>query len=277
MNTRNQQIQKQYDLNGLYEEILNRLKQQGKSPGNISRSDIAGVDEFHVRGAEVTKELVAEFDFHNLNVLDVGCGIGGPARMLADEFNCTVSGIDMSPEYINTANMLTDLVGLSGSIDFVQGDALDLPYTNESFDAVWTQHVQMNIEDKTEFYTEIHRVLKPGGSLIYYDIFQKNEGDITHPVPWADTADVSFLHTIANMQNILNELGFENKSSKNQTVDGIFFFEKLFEKIQKDGPPKLGLNVLMGASTKEKLGNVMKALKGEQIELESGIYTKPTN
>ena len=166
MNDRNSRIENQYNVSGLFGEIIDRLSQQGIYLKNVSRSDIAGVDEFHVRGASVSKELAKEFDFTDLDVLDVGCGIGGPARMLADEFNCTVSGSDMSHEFIRTAQKLSEIVNHQGRTHFVQGDALNLPYDAGAFDVVWTQHVQMNIENKDRFYSEIGRVLNKNGRLI---------------------------------------------------------------------------------------------------------------
>jgi ubiquinone/menaquinone biosynthesis C-methylase UbiE len=270
----NIRIENQYHLPGLFEEILDRLKEQGVDLKNITRSNISGVDELHVRGAEVSKELVGQFNINDLRVLDVGCGIGGPSRMLADDYNCIVSGIDMSHEFIRTAQKLTELIKLNGTTEFVQGDALDLPYRDASFDVVWTQHVQMNIENKKKFYSEISRVLKNGGSLIYYDIFKKNKEDVNYPVPWADNKSVSFLGTISNMENILKELGFSKTQTTDQSEMAVAFFKDVFEKIKMHGPPKLGLNVLMGASTKEKLGNVLKGLEENKIELQSGIYKK---
>ncbi len=267
-------IENQYHLPGLFEEILDRLQEQGIDVNNITRSHISGVDELHVRGAEVSKELVGQFNINGLRVLDVGCGLGGPGRMLADEYNCHVSGIDMSHEFIRTAQKLSELVKINGTTDFVQGDALDLPYDNGSFDVVWTQHVQMNIENKKKFYSEINRVLKCGGSLIYYDIFKKNKEDVNYPVPWADDKSVSFLGTISKMENILKELGFSKTQTTDQSEMAIAFFNDAFEKMKIHGPPKLGLNVLMGVSTKEKLGNVLKGLEENKIELQSGIYKK---
>jgi len=274
MKERNKLIEDQYHLPGLFEEILDRLKEQGIDFNHISRSNISGVDEFHVRGAEVSKELMGQFDINGLRVLDVGCGLGGPSRMLADEYKCHVSGIDMSHEFIRTAQKLSELVRINGTTDFVQGDALDLPFKNGSFDVVWTQHVQMNIENKKKFYSEIKRVLKNGGSLIYYDIFKKNKEDVNYPVPWADDKSVSFLGTISNMENILNELDFSKTQTADQSELAIAFFKDVFGKMKIHGPPKLGLNVLMGASTKEKLGNVLKSLQENKIELQSGIYKK---
>jgi ubiquinone/menaquinone biosynthesis C-methylase UbiE len=274
MHDLNAQIQDQYRVTGLFEDIVKRLGEQGVDLENVSRSDIAGIDELHLRGAEVSKELVSAFDFNHLRVLDVGCGIGGPARMLADEFNCDVSGIDMSREFIGTAQKLSGLIKMNGKTDFVHGNALDLPFENGVFDVVWTQHVQMNIEDKRTFYSEIYRVLKDNGALVYFDIFSTNSDAIYYPVPWANDASRSFLTTISSMEGILKVLQFAKIQSIDQTFGAIQFLKNAFEKIKKEGPAKLGINVVMGSSTKEKLGNVFKALQEGKIELQSGIYRK---
>ncbi len=274
MNNINSLIENQYNLPGLYEEILSRLKELGVDLENVSRSSIAGVDEFHVRGSQVSEELVKEVNIRGFTVLDVGCGLGGPSRMLADEFDCNVYGIDMSEEYIRTAKKLSELVRLDEKTNFVKGNALELPYENRFFDVVWTQHVQMNVEDKNKFYAEISRVLKDDGILVYYDIFKINNKDLIYPVPWANDPSVSFLGTTSNMDNILKKLGFANNQKTNQSDKAIEFLKNLFEKIKKNGPPKLGLNVLMGTSTKEKLGNILTGIEDGAIELQSGVYKK---
>jgi SAM-dependent methyltransferase len=274
MEALNTLIENQYHTPGLYEDILKRLEEQEISMDSVSREDIAGVDEIHVRGAEISRELAGQMKLDNSRILDVGCGIGGPSRMLADEYNCQVTGIDLSHEYIRTAKGLSELLGLQDKTDFIQSNALELPFENGSFDVVWTQHVQMNISHKLKFYSEIERVLSEHGTFIYYDIFRTESGEVNFPVPWADDASMSFLGTTSNMDDILESLCFKNLHTSDQTDKGIIFLQDLFEKLKMNGPSKLGLNVLMGSSTKEKLVNILKGLEEKQIILQSGIYKK---
>ena len=267
-------IENQYYTSELFEDIIERLKGQEVNLNQVSRDHLAGVDEIHLRGAEVSKEIVRELGLGDSKLLDIGCGIGGPSRMLADEFNFKVTGIDISHEYIRTAQKLSELVRLEHKTKFIQADALELPFGKGSFDVVWTQHVQMNIHDKVKFYSEIERVLSDNGTFIYYDIFKQENGDVDYPVPWANNPSISFLETISTMNGILTDLGFTKMQSTDQTAKASQFLLGLFEKIKLNGPPNLGLNVLMGSSTKEKLGNILKGLEEEKIVLQSGIYKK---
>lgn len=267
-------IEKQYHKPKLYEDIVERLEIQGIDLNDVSRDDILGVDEFHVRGAEVSKELAAQVGIKDATVLDIGCGIGGPCRMLVDEFNCNVTGVDIYHEYVRTAQKLSNLVKLNNSLEFVQANALNLPFENETFDFVWTQHAQMNINDKIKFYSEIKRVLTDKGTFIYYDIFKNGDKDVDYPVPWANDPLISFLATTNDIDHLLRQLDFKKVESTDQTEKGIQFFENLLDRINKFGPPVLGLNVLMGESTKTKLVNLLNGLKEKKIVLQSGIYKK---
>ena len=274
MENLNQNIKNHYLKEELYEDILNRLKEHGIDLNELKRSDIAGVDEFHVRGAAVSKELAESINLQGATVLDVGCGLGGPCRMLADEYNCQVTGLDLSNEYIRTAKELSKLVKLDSKTSFIQGDATSLPFEDNTFDVVWTQHVQMNIPKKEKFYSEISRVLKSGGHFLYYEVLKKGDGEINFPMPWASSSEISFLFKETEMDNFLTQFGLKRVQSFDQTQHGIDFLNTLFTKLKKFGPPKIGLNALMGDTTKLKLINVIGHLNSGELELKSGVYKK---
>ncbi|MDY0342191.1 MAG: methyltransferase domain-containing protein [Lentimicrobium sp.] len=268
------QIENFYSPPDLYDDIIHWLKERGVNLNKVSRKDIAGVDEFHVRGAEVSRELAEIANISSSRLLDIGCGIGGPCRMLADEFDCDAIGIDLSPEYVETANRLSALVGLSHNTKFIQGNATNLPFQDNIFDAVWTQHLQMNIRDKLQFYNEITRVLNNNGVFIYYEVFKKGDGEVNYPMPWADKSKISFLEESSQMNTILEQLGLIKQQSTDQTEPGIKILERLIIRILKYGVPKFGLNVLMGVSTQDKISNLLSGLKEGKIHLESGIYKR---
>lgn len=274
MENLNKNIENHYLKEELYEDIVNRLKEQDIDLNDVKRSDIAGADEFHVRGAAVSKELAESITLEGATVLDVGCGLGGPCRMLADEYNCQATGIDLSNEYIRTAKELSKLVKLDSKTSFIQGDATSLPFNDNTFDVVWTQHVQMNIPDKNKLYSETSRVLKPGGHFLYYDILKKGEGKVNYPMPWASTSDMSFLFKETDMDEYLTQYGLTKEQSNDQTQAGVNFFNALVAKLKEFGPPKMGLNVLMGETTKPKLMNLLGHLKSGELELKSGVYKK---
>ena len=275
MSSLNSKIERHYLKEGLYDEILLRLTQLNIDLNRVKRTDISGVDEFHVRGSEVSKELALSIKMEGLKVLDMGSGLGGPGRMLADQFDCDVVGIDLSSEFVKTASALSKLVGLDQKTNFIHGSATSLPFADDTFDVVWTQHVQMNIREKQKFYGEAYRVLKPKGYFLYYDIFTNNTGTITYPMPWADHESLSFLIKNSEVESILNNLGFSKISTTDQTEAGIDFFKSLFAKIETSGPPKMGLSLLMGESTLSKLSNLSNHLQKGLLRLESGIYQKP--
>ena len=267
-------VQSHYFVSELYNNILDKLKTIGVDLNNVKRTDLSSVDEFHVRGLEVSKELAQQITSSNLKVLDVGCGLGGPARMIADEKGCTVTGLDLSQEFINTAKALSKLVNLDSKTTFLKADALDLPFERNSFDIVWTQHVQMNIFEKKKFYSEIFRVLKTGGKFLYYDIFKSSDNDINYPMPWASRQDLSHLINIAELEKILNSIGFNSFSKKNQTDAGLGSIKQMLSHIKEFGPPIMGLNVLMGKDTKQKILNAFNHFDQGDLQLWSGFAEK---
>jgi ubiquinone/menaquinone biosynthesis C-methylase UbiE len=267
-------VEAHYYRNDLYNSILSRLTEMGLDPSSIAREDISGMDELHVRGAEVSEEMGAFVDFAHKKVLDVGSGLGGPARMLAEKYGSIVTGIDLCEQFVDTANRISKLLGIEDNTSFIKANALDLPFESNCFDIVWTQHVQMNIKDKKRFYSEIYRVLKTGGYFVYYDIFRKNKEEIQYPMPWSNTSDMSFLFTKKELSEILKALGLENKRSIDQTNAGIMFFKQMKERKELNDNDFTAMNSAMGEDINSKLMNLLMHLENGILELESGVYKK---
>jgi ubiquinone/menaquinone biosynthesis C-methylase UbiE len=260
-------IASHYAFNDLYEAIINIIG------ARVTRKDITAIDEFHVRGQEVSLELATAAGLQpGMRILDAGCGLGGSCRLLADEFGCEVTGIDITEDYIRTAGRLSALTGLQHKTRFVHGSVLSLPFDNKSFDVVVTQHVQMNIADKKTFYAEIARVLKNCGRFIYYDVLSNNHLPVQYPVPWAPDESISYLITSQQLHHLLTETGFDNLQVTNETVKGITFFNNLFNRINQKGLPALGLHMLMGEDAMEKMTNLHSSLIEGRVVLESGIW-----
>ncbi|HEY1202573.1 MAG TPA: class I SAM-dependent methyltransferase [Niastella sp.] len=262
-----------YAYNNLYEAILNALSNAGVPANKVTRKDITAIDEFHVRGQQVSLELAAAAGLQpGMHILDAGCGLGGTCRLLADEFDCDVTGIDITEDYIRTAARLSELTGLQHKTRFVHGSVLSLPFENNSFDVVFTEHVQMNIADKKTFYAEIARVLKTGGRFVYYDILSNGQQPVKYPVPWAPDDSISFLITSQQLHTLLREAGFNNIQITNETAKGIAFFNNLFNRIEQKGLPPLGLHMLVGL---DKMRNLYSNLIDGACVLESGIFENP--
>jgi len=269
------QVVKHYSRSDLFETIIQKLKDSGIERDKITQKDISAVDEFHIRGAEATHELITESGINkDSKILDVGCGIGGPARMIAFETGCKVTGIDLTEDFIRTAKLLSELVNLDDLTEFICADATKLPFNDESFDIVWTQHAQMNIKEKDKLYSEIFRVLKKGGKFIYYDIFCTGNEPLYYPLPWAEESTISHLITVHEYADLLNETGFKEIKISEKTERSINFFRETFDKLVKEGPPKVGLNLLMKETAVEKLKNLLRNLTENKAAVQSGIYQK---
>ncbi len=271
----NEAVQTHYGRPDVGSVILAALEKAGKALDQLTPEDLAPVDEFHIRGRAATLELARAAGLDaNKHVLDVGSGIGGTSRCLAMEFGCRVTGIDLTDEYCRTAEMLSSKVGLADLVDFRQGDATDLPFDDGVFDVVWTEHVAMNIPDKTRLYEEMHRVLKPGGTLAIYDVLAGPSGMVLFPVPWARTPDTSFLVQPNELRRLLEDAGFTISEWSDTTEAAHEWFMALAEKIRKEGFPLLGFHLLMGTDFREMAQNQGRNLQERRIVLGQVVARK---
>ena len=275
MSDRDRRISDHYTQRNLGESILAALRRMGKDVNALVPEDLAAVDEFHDRGREGTAELAKQVSpREEWSVLDVGCGLGGSARFLAHAYGCRVTGLDLTEEYCRVATLLSKHTGLEDKVGFQQGSALEMPFDSESFQLAWTEHAQMNIEDKETLYGEIRRVLKPGGKFAFHDIFAGEGGDPYFPAPWADDPAISSLITPGRLRPLLQSIGFDIHYWENRTVAGRNWFVNKLETLRKTGPPPLGFHLLMGGNAREKMENNLRNLQENRIVLIQAVLEK---
>jgi ubiquinone/menaquinone biosynthesis C-methylase UbiE len=270
-------INKHYGHKNLSEKIIMALKLAGKDIKSLTVDDIATFDEFHLGGRPETRKLARLVSLEQgLEVLDIGCGVGGPARTLAAEFGCRISGLDLSDEFCQAAKMLTELVGLSDRVSFYQGNALELPFHKESFQVVWTQHVSMNIKEKGLFYQEICRVLRPGGRLVFHDVFQGPGGELHFPVFWAGKPSLSFLSTPEEARQLLQECGFRELQWQDISETSLEVARKgqaVFNNPGAGSPP-LGINVIVADDVPAKVANMVQNLEEKRMVVIQAVFMR---
>lgn len=270
-----ERVKQHYTVSSLATLILDALEKAGKDPSHLGVEDLAPLDEFHIRGRQATLDLAraAKIDSQH-SVLDVGSGLGGPARCLASRFGCRVTGIDLTDEYCQAARLLSERTGLAHLVRFEQGDALRMPFADASFDAVWTEHVAMNIADKPSLYREMNRVLKPGGTLAIYDVCGGLGGPVHFPVPWARSPEGSWLVSPEQLRSLVMDAGFTIADWHDTTALARDWFAALAEKVKRDGPPPLSWSMLMGSDFPAMVQNQRRNLEEGRISLIQLVATK---
>lgn len=254
-------VSRHYGRGDVKTRILDALKAAGADPDRLKLEDLAPVDEFHIGGRAATQYVLAKMPLKTeQHVLDIGCGIGGAARYLASAHGCRVTGIDLTPEYIDAANTLTECVGLADRVRFEVASALGLPFEDRSFDAAITFHVAMNIKDRPALYREAARVLKREATFGVYDVMKGTRDGVRYPTPWADTPETSHLTSPDEMQALLEEAGFSVVEVEDRTAQGIEFFRQRLTP-SPGGPPPVGLHLLLGPEARTKFENVLKGLE----------------
>ncbi|HZK90704.1 MAG TPA: methyltransferase domain-containing protein [Stellaceae bacterium] len=205
------------------------------------------LDHFHGRGVAATKELVGLLQPQpGEHLLDIGSGIGGPARWFAAHCGVCVTGIDLTPEFCAAAEALNRATGLADRVTIKNGSALALPVPDDAFDRAYSQNVVMNIADKSGFYREAFRALKPGGRLALSNLCRGGAGEFLYPVPWAETAATSFLATPDEMRADLMAAGFEIVSFEDTTAQTLPAAIRNRERLERDGLGALGTHLIMG-------------------------------
>lgn len=264
------EIRAHYDPAGLFDRIKAALATIAREDQKLAVAQLAPFDQFHIRGMDATTELAGPAGVDSwTRVLDIGCGIGGPARHLGAAFGCMVTGIDLSPSFIETATYLTARCGLSDRINFQVGDALHLPFEDGTFDVVFLQHVAMNIRDRGALYAEVHRVLSPRGGFATYDLVRSG-GDVAYPVPWARDASTSFLLSEKETRTELERSGFTPIVWRDDSEIALQWFETTGT---GSAPNGLTLGLLLGQDFQEMRANVVRNIGEGRIGVLSAVLT----
>ncbi len=153
MNEIDERVNRHYGWSGLMETIEEEIRRNGIDPTQVTVDDLAPVDNYHWHRLAGTLALARAATISAADiVLDVGGGIGGPARQLAHRYGCRVTVLDLTAEYCAVGATLTAWTNLKEQVSFVCGNALAMPFPDGSFDVAWTQHASMNIADKAGLY-----------------------------------------------------------------------------------------------------------------------------
>lgn len=265
-----------YEVPGLLARIDAGLAALGEDPAAPRPESLARFDEFHVRGRAATRDLIALLDVSAGDaVLDVGAGLGGPARQLAAATGARVTGIDLSPVYCEVAHALTARVGLDGAVRFRCQSVAAAADGGPDFDAAWTIHVGMNVAHKPAFYAAVHRCLKPGGRFLVYDILAGPGGDPVYPLPWARSAGESFLASPEAMDDALRAGRFAVELVRDDTAAALAFMQGAAARTQAaDRSAPLGLHTVLGDSFREIQANLLAALTSGAVAVGLFVCSK---
>jgi len=269
-------IHRYYSPNDLYNRIIDGLNEIGKDLSEVTLDDLQPVDEFHIRGSTATKELIKLSCFTpDMHILDVGCGIGGSTRRLSHETGCCVTGIDLSDEYIDTAERLTQLLNMQERVKFHAASALELPFDDNTFDGVWSIQMGMNVEDKLSWLKEVYRVLKPGGRAILYEVLGNKNTPVHFPVPWAQDSSMSFLVPPESWRDVVSSAGFDIEVWNDKTDLAQIAFSQMTEPKGEPNLPELGVHMLVGNDILTKAYNLHRNLDEQRVSLIETVAIKP--
>lgn len=252
-----------YSQGGLLARLEASLREDGVDPAQPTIEELAPYDHFHGRGLEATEDIANRLPVSAADrILDIGSGLGGPARYMARRFGCRVEGIDLTAEFCEVARLLTARLGLEERVSFRQGDALAMPFEDESFDGAYSMNVSMNIADKRALYRGIRRVLKPGAWLCLSEVAQGPGGEPDYPQAWAQTGASSFLSTPEDTRADLEASGFAVESLRDMTEASFDFAVRSRAVVKAGGkPPHRAVMLALGERAGDAMANSGRALR----------------
>jgi SAM-dependent methyltransferase len=271
-----QAIAEHWDQGDIYGRIVSVLQQLSKPLASLTIEDLAPVDHFHARGFPATVELADRLPIQaGQRVVDIGCGLGGPARYIARRFGCTVSGLDITPSFVEAANKLTALLRMEQQVRVELGDGQHLPYADAIFDGGYTQHVTMNVSDRTRFFAEAFRVLKPGAFFALTEHSLGPTGEPHHPVPRSIDGRGAYLVTPDETESYLRAAGFEAIVVEHTGPKYVAGYQAAIEKGEQGTLPPLGTHLLLGDTALQKMRNAARNIVEGRTDPIQVVCRKP--
>lgn len=266
-------IVRHYSRNGDWApRITELMREHGLDPSDPDA--MAPLDQLHLGGHDATRALAEWAGIAGGPVLDVGCGIGGPARMLAHAFSCDVTGVDLTHGYCRDAAALSRQVGLGERARFACASAHDLPIADASFPWVWSQHAAMNIPDKRAMYREVARVLQPGGRFVLHDIVAGPGREPHFPVPWASTPDASFLLPARGVHELMRVAGLRERAWEDLTKGAVQRVQEARARRKAGEREGLGPHLLQGEEFLEMRRNLARNLEEGRVGVIRAVFEK---
>ena len=254
-------VAQHYGNDGIVSRIISALGEAGFDTSNLEPDVFAGADEFHIGGRKGSEFVANALNMQSgQHVLDIGSGIGGPARYIANMLGVTVEGIDLTPEFVEAASEITEMVGMTEQVSFQVGSATSIPFDDDTFDAATMIHVGMNIADKELLFDEIARVAKSDAKIVIYDVMRTGEDDLVFPMPWSSTTEFSFVEPVDVYVAAAEKAGL-----KLVTVDDYAEVARSFFNNPPSEPPPVNLGHLMGTGMPEMFANARNAINSGAI------------
>ncbi len=262
------------DLLGRIDEAITQL---GADPAHLTIDDLKPVDEFHTGGIEATTALLDQLEITpDMVVVDLGCGLGGTARHIVHRYGSMVYGVDLTEDFVTVGRALNERLHVNERIDLKVGSATDLPFDDGLADLVTMFHVGMNIADKKKLFTEAARVLKPGGQFALFDVMRgETDEAITFPVPWSSLPETSHVDAPEVYRDLATAAGLDLVAERERRQFALDFFAHVFEKVAANGPPPLGINLMMGDTAGEKIQNYVANVESGRIAPVEMIFKRP--
>jgi ubiquinone/menaquinone biosynthesis C-methylase UbiE len=256
-----------YARNGLVAAIRDGVFRLGKTTATVTIDDLAPVDEFHIGGRKATKELLAQLEISAADsLIDIGCGLGGAARLVATQYKCRVTGFDLTRDFVDAGNTLCEWVGVEDRVSLCHASALSIPAAEGSYSCGYMLHVGMNIPDKTKLFAEAARVMRPGARFGVYDVMRTADGELGYPLPWATGPESNALAWREDYLTALQAAGFEILAERNRRDVALAYFAAQQKKTNAPQKPEpLGLHILLGERRPAQVRNMMEGVSAGLI------------